>query len=194
MNARVRQPAFTLVELLASLAASALLMLAVLTVVAHLGRDALRARGRTAISRADAPSDAVWSLLRWDLLHGRQLQSDPDGKWIVIKGFGGIDPATRAPSARPALVRYRIVQQGGASLLLRDQRYRDDPRQPRAWSDLVSGSVTSLSMRPLVPARAANPDAPRATFGDMTDVPDAVRVTLGRTRQAEPDEQIMILH
>ncbi len=194
MSARVRQSAFTLVELLASLAAAAVLMLAVLTVVAHLGRDALRARGRTAISQADAASDAVWALLRWDLSHGRQVQLDPEGKWMIIKGYGGIDPATRAPAARPALVRYRIVQQEGASLLLRDQRYLDDPREPRPWSDLVSRNVTNLSVRPLVPMRAANPDAPRATFGELTDVPDVVRVTLGGTRQSESDEQILVLH
>src|SRR5688500_13964609 len=94
---------FTLVELLASAALSALLMLAVLQVIASV------VRSRAALARESSAAPLPWradllDTLRFDLTNGRDVRFEP-GR-VTIVGHGSLDPGTLSPRHEPAEVAY----------------------------------------------------------------------------------------
>jgi hypothetical protein len=191
---RETRPAFSLVELLATLAATALLMVAVLNIVTHLSRDA--ARARAAVPLPCERADRVVAMLRWDLSHARGVQQEAEPGRIVLCGYGGIDPVTRTPTYRPAQVRYRVVDSGGTPALVREQQYLDDARDPQPWSDLVSRAVSYVSITRATegkPDVAKGAPAAAAAFAEPQDVPAAVRLLVRFPGREATDERVLVL-
>lgn len=125
---------FTLVELLAALVLTAVLMGAVLVLLGGMQRDA---RQLEAVDAGDlAPGLAA--LLRHDWQHASEVV---DG---ALVGHAGIDPATLTPNLRPSRVRYTLA----ADVLRREQVYRDTPTAPAAWSEVVGTGVEQFAMTP----------------------------------------------
>lgn len=134
--------AFTLVELLAATLLSALLMVAMLLVVAGLGRDR---REMTRRAAADVPMELT-EVLRWDLLAARTIQVREGA--VILSGYGSLDAKTlAAASHRPVQVIYEVRQLGDRRWLIRRQQ---DPGKPKtASAELVCAGVKAIAAVPI---------------------------------------------
>jgi type II secretory pathway component PulJ len=99
--------AFTILEMTLALAATAILMLALLTVIASLGRSMAQAnKGLAAQSETRA---AVRRLLARDVMNARFFRQSKKGNWIALRGYGALQVDSFERTARPVDVLYRIV-------------------------------------------------------------------------------------
>ena len=143
-----RRGGFTLVEILLAVTLATVLMAAVLAVLGGVGRD----RKRLATDGQPTRPVAAMELLRWDLINATTITTTADG--VVLRGHGGIDPASLTPNNRLTRVTYRVRRggdsrnDGGASSLIREQRYLDDPVRPEPWADLVLRGVRGVAITP----------------------------------------------
>jgi prepilin-type N-terminal cleavage/methylation domain-containing protein len=138
----MRPRGFTLVEMMLATVLAAMLMAGVMTVASGLSRDRRRMEARVSDDRPAVLLD----LIRRDLVNATAIVRHPDRGETILIGHGGLDPRTMTPSARLAKVTYRAVQQGRPSVLLREQRYLDDPIRPAAWSEIVMTGVVDFRL------------------------------------------------
>lgn len=136
--------AFTILELLAATALTAVLMTAVLKVVGSLGRSraALALHADVAPWRAD-----LFDTIRRDLSNSAQANFRPDG--MVLIGHGAIDPATMSTIDQPVTVTYRLADVDGHCWLVRTQAARGGPTDAPAWSELLCPDVAAFTVRPV---------------------------------------------
>jgi len=160
---------FTMIELLAVMAITALLAAGVLTTVATVSRD--RSRMKRAFLNQPESQARLVDLLRRDIACAREIGGDDAGGRIELIGYASIDPRTGERQARPAQIVYEVVSPVGADAyanrgssrgrgeLVRRQRYLDDPRDARVWSELIERDVASITLThpraPTGPAGAA---------------------------------------
>jgi prepilin-type N-terminal cleavage/methylation domain-containing protein len=225
-----RQRGFTLVEVLLTSALAAILCIAVLGVVTSLSRDLRRAQ--TSDQAEGLWRQRLVQSLASDLSSARQVQwsgsvsgegSAPGRSpgtlsgslpgagvpgslpGVVIRGYEALGAGDLTPSARPVQITYRLVQAGGESLLLRDQRLLDEPAGgSERSSQLLACGVKSLEIQPLVsPKQSGRP----ARSGDgaaglgatdranrQADLPSKVKVRVTwMNPELPPVERVVIL-
>lgn len=133
---------FTLIEVLATLALAALLLLAGFRAIASLGR-ARAALARQEAERSYVPE--VVDLLRLDLSNARYMAARPDE--LTLTGYGGLDADTLDPNHRPVTVRYHLVRAGGRTRLIREQTDLDVSTNRNRWSAVVCSGVAAFEVR-----------------------------------------------
>lgn len=173
MNGRGNN-AFTLIELMLTLAIVSLLTLAALKVAAATSRDA-----RSLQKAADAPGLAprLMELIQRDLMHAHKLRKTASG--FALQTHVCLDPKTFELRHMPAEVEYEVRKVGQRCLLFRRQRLQDQ----KETRELVCCDVNAVGIQ-----SAAN----RPAGGDdWQAAPDAVTVSavLGATGTA-PQELV----
>ena len=148
---------FTLLELLAASALSAILMVVLLQVIASL------ARGKVALERDATTDTPPWQadlveLVRWDLTNTTEGTAEPNR--LRLSGHGSLDRASLAPAHEPVTVAYALEPLGGRTWLVRRQSPRGALTNERGWSELVCPDVTGFVVEPV----EAKPDALFATI------------------------------
>lgn len=162
---------FTLIEILATTALAALLLLAGFKVIASFGR------ARTTLARQEAARSyvpEVADLLRLDLANARYMKARPNE--LTLTGYCGLDPDTLDPNHRPVTVRYHLAGTGGGGgRLVREQTDLDVPTNRNRWSALVCSGVTGFEVRAVKGER----DGPVGRSADPRDdaPPAGVRIT-----------------
>jgi hypothetical protein len=146
--------AFTILEMLAATALTALLMLAVFQVIGSIGR--------TRAAMAKQPETGFWKAdlldtLRRDLSNSTAVRYEAGG--VTLTGHGALDRATLAPTDEPVTVTYGIATLAGRSWLYRLQTPRAGATR-RPWRELVCADVTDFSVRPVaIPVARESQDA-----------------------------------
>jgi prepilin-type N-terminal cleavage/methylation domain-containing protein len=135
--------AFTLLELLACTALTAMLMLAVLQIVGSLGasRAVLARRPQVQPWRAD-----LLDTLRRDLTNASQVTFQSGGMTLV--GHASLDPADLTLGHQPATIVYGLTTLHGRTWLVRRQSPRDTLANTSPFAELLSPDVTAFSVRP----------------------------------------------
>ena len=168
-------PGFTLVELLAATALSAVLMLAVLQVLGSLGRSRVAMERRAA---AAAPwREDLTEMLRRDLGGATGVRYAANG--IVLAGHAALRPGSLAPADEPVTVTYGLAEIHGRNWLCRRQVGRagvSGAGEP--WTEFLCPDVAGFEV---TPAGALVPVDPKG--GDKSDLQPlpaaaSVRVTL----------------
>ena len=163
--------AFTIRELLAATALTALWMVAVLHVVGAIGasRAALARQADVGAWRGD-----LLDLLRRDLTNASKVSFRPDS--ITLVGHGALDPGTLAFGHEPVTIVYGLSVIDGRHWLVRRQSPRDGLSNAPAWAELVCPDVNGFTVRRAGsgPAGAIS-SAPSAM---PEDVPASVSVLL----------------
>lgn len=160
--------AFTLVELLAATALSAVLMLAVFQVVGTLGRT-------RAVMNASA-GQPLWQkqvqeLLRRDLTQSSLAKFEPSS--LTLIGSASIRPAMQDVAHEPVTVTYAIRSLHGRPWLVRQQAARVVRANERPFVELVCPDVVDFVVAPSQGVAVASPD------GQM--IPGVVAVTFRMT-------------
>jgi prepilin-type N-terminal cleavage/methylation domain-containing protein len=165
--------AFTILELLAATALTAILMAAVLHVVGAISAS------RAVLAR-QADAGAAWradflDLLRRDMTNASKVTLRPDQ--MTLTGRAALDAETLEFRHEPVNVVYGLSVIDGRSWLVRRQSPRDGWSSSPPWAELVCPDVTGLVVQrvsstpgTLAPSVAAN--------GMAQDVPAAVTVSL----------------
>lgn len=146
MTCPTRQTGFTAVELVATTALAAVLMLAVLSVSASIGTTHRLMRQRQA---GQFDQSRLRELIRWDLMHATTVRTDSEDQPLATQGPSGIDPATQRPTHRLVRVDYQIRQQGDHAWLIRRQRYLDSQGYQAPWQSPIAAHVQSLAVERL---------------------------------------------
>jgi hypothetical protein len=135
--------AFTILELLAATALTALLMVAVLHVVGTLGasRAALVRQADAGAWRSD-----LLDTLRRDLTNAAQVTFAKDG--VTLTGHGALDPVTLEFGHEPVTVVYRLATIHDRRWLVRRQAPRDGLSTQAAWAELLCPDVIGFTIRP----------------------------------------------
>jgi prepilin-type N-terminal cleavage/methylation domain-containing protein len=156
--------AFTLLELLACTALTALLMLAILKIVASLGasRAALARQPQVEFWRAD-----LLDTLRRDLTNASQVRFQAGG--ITLVSHASLDPADLAFGHQPATVFYGVTTLHGRRWLVRRQSSRDTLSNTTPFVELLCPDVTDFSVRPATAL---------VTTADAVPVPPMVTVSI----------------
>lgn len=152
----MKRHAFTLIELMATVALAGVLMLALLQVITATGRTQ-RMMASTPVSSVDPWQRAV-AVIERDLQSARSATFH-DGV-LVLEGVGGWDPSTLEPNHEPAVVRYRRID-AEPPLLVREQRDVLRLGQQRPWRVLIGVGVERFTLEPIVPQ-----DAPGGSGND----------------------------
>lgn len=168
----------TLIELMAALAVSGLLVTAALTAATTMGRVDAAERGRI----ADDPPSSLRDVLATDVGHAREYRVADTG--FSIRTWATLDVGTMELQHRPTTVTYYIVELAGRRWLLRRQQADDhvDPRVDLAAPDVVS---IHLSVEDEAAANVDSPWRPMQTVATVTvtfgpDRPEAVYVIRNR--------------
>jgi prepilin-type N-terminal cleavage/methylation domain-containing protein len=143
----VRSKGFTLIELAIATALAALLMLGVLMILTGIIRDR-RMVSEDGHSSTNPDWVALVDLVRGDLNCASDLQVEENGA-IEIHTTASLDTQTLQPTDRPSVVTYRIFQSDGLNLLLREQRFQDDPIASAPLRSLVALNVNSFRIEGL---------------------------------------------
>lgn len=142
--------AFTLIEMLAATALSALLMVGLMRVIGTVrspGRSEPSIRDRNASEAPDRLQDAA-DLIQWDLVHARTIRWGQNT--VTLEGYGSLQRADRlseddfsrgARPHRPVRVRYFLRTLAGQTWLVRRQTDLDDPTNRNTWAELVARGV-----------------------------------------------------
>jgi prepilin-type N-terminal cleavage/methylation domain-containing protein len=138
---KVRCRGFTLVELLASMALTTLVMLAIFQVLASIARQgrAMAAAERQTIEPWQA--DLVDSI-RWDLSNA--TTATIAGNQLVVRGHGSLDRTTLSPRHVPVEVSYVTRSVSGRNWLVR----REKPSDTTGWTAMVCPDVERFEIRP----------------------------------------------
>jgi prepilin-type N-terminal cleavage/methylation domain-containing protein len=173
---RRRRRGFTLVELVAATALSAVLLTVALGVLRTVNRPAKAAE-------ADGGGPLAQQL-RWDLANAVVLRTDSGG--LTLAGYGSLDPTTMEPTHLPAMVTYALRESAGATWLVRQQQMLDG--RGDAWVELAAGGVAGFTVDAPVTAadraastRPAQEDPtplPFQRLAGVRPVPPRVRVTV----------------
>jgi len=136
--------AFTLLELLAATALSALLMVAVLHVLGTISRDRQSMAGR--------PGPQVWradlvDTFRRDLAGSTGVRYGTNA--LVLTGQAALDRRTVAPRDEPVTVSYGLTSLHGRTWLIRRQASRNARSNEGSWMELLCPDVVGFSVRPV---------------------------------------------
>lgn len=162
---RTHSSAFTLIEMVASLALAAMLMVALLNVIvstAH-AQNQLRSSGTHDRQVADLAID----LLRHDLMHARMIRSEPNE--LHLRARSGLDPATGEPTHRPVQIAYELITLNDQSWLVRTQRDGDDATDSNRHHRLVLANVTSFEISTPPAPGSESPASGREGRGGQSD-------------------------
>ena len=143
MKLRIRG-AFTLVELLASMVLTTVLMLAIFQVLASVARQG-RAMAATARTTVTPWQTDLVSAIRWDLVNANSLTAD--GNQLIVQGHGSLDRATLTRRHAPVEVSYTSRRISGRNWLVR----RETSAGASGWSALVCSDVEQFEIRPANP-------------------------------------------
>jgi hypothetical protein len=162
--------AFTILELLAATALTALLMVAVLHVVGTIGasRAALARQADAGAWRAD-----LLDQLRRDLTNASKVSFGQNS--MTLAGHGALDARTLELRHEPVTVVYGLSVIDGRSWLVRRQAPRDGLSNAPAWGELICPDITGLAIVRVNGPAGAIVAAPSAM---PEDVPAAVTVLL----------------
>jgi prepilin-type N-terminal cleavage/methylation domain-containing protein len=157
-DARRRQ-AFTLIELLAASALSALLVLVLFQVLGSLTRSRAGLE-RAAVDEEQSATQTAWKsdlldLLRWDLTNASDVSIKPG--LVVLTGHGALDRRSLAATQEPVTVVYRVEHRGTANCLVRHQVSRNGLSAGSDWSELVCADVTGFEASRIEEAAAQAP-------------------------------------
>jgi hypothetical protein len=149
---------------------SAMLMAGILAVLAGVARD------RKHLNAAETSNNpqAVLDRLQWDLTNAQTLLLPASENWVVLVGHGAIDPGTLSSNGRLCRVTYRVYFSDGASYLVREQQYLDDPLTPSAWRELLAVGIGNF--RVIAPPTEVPDVAAMAPSDGGTRIPEQVRV------------------
>ena len=181
---------FTLVEMMLATVLAAMLIGGVMTVASGLSRDRRRMQEKMTAQRPTV----LLELARKDFANASAVIWSADGGAVVLVGHGGLDPQALTPTGRLAEVTYR---RSGA-MLVREQRFLDDPVRPRRWSEVVSVGVSefgvSAGSNDAEPARLGEDVAqrlagnPARAGARVTSVPSRVRLRIDLGGRAVDEE------
>jgi prepilin-type N-terminal cleavage/methylation domain-containing protein len=178
--------AFTLLELLAATALSALLMVVVLRVLATIGRDR-----RT---MAERPGPMVW---RADLLDTvrRDLTDSTAAHYgnnaLFLTGHAALDRETLAPRDEPVTISYGITVLHGRTWLTRRQASRSARGGEISWMELLCPDVVGFSIRPgaVEPGTGPLPEKPADAW---QSVPSSVVFRVETAGQTPVEETLLL--
>lgn len=178
--------AFTLLELLAATALSALLMVAALHVLATLFLDR-----RTMAQR---PGPQVWradllDTIRRDLTGSTGVQYGTNK--LVLTGHAALDRDTLAPRDEPVTVSYEIAMLHGKPWLTRRQAARNARNSAGPWIELLCPDVVGFSVRPGVAELGTGPLS--GTPADAAQAVPASVVVRIETAGQTPVEETLVL-
>ncbi len=177
--------AFTMIEMLAATALTALAMVVVLRVIAGIGqsRSALMAQE----NRNPWPA-SLTQLVRWDIAHAQKMFTTADG--FSLEGVGGLDPTTRAPDGQPVNIQYTIVTVGQTRWLVRRQTPLNTSAGGDAWSEMVCADVQSVQLE-----SANESEQAKLKPNSSNQVPDTVRLLVRSSKtNALPVDQLICVH
>jgi prepilin-type N-terminal cleavage/methylation domain-containing protein len=195
--------AFTLIEMLAATALSALLMVGLMRVVGTVrlpGRSGQSPQAHNTSEAHDRFLDAV-DLIQWDLVHARMIRLGQNT--VTVEGYSSLqrtdrllggDRARVARPHRPVRVRYFLRTVAGQTWLVRQQTDLDDPTSRNTWAELVACGVDRFEWVP------EQTEGPREAAEDHSldhepgAVPARLRFILGSADPAVPEvSRTMIL-
>ena len=171
---------FSLIEMLAAAALSAVLMIGLLAVVSSVGR--------TRRAFAERQEQSGWSagvadLIRFDVRNARTITAAANR--LTLTGTGALDAATLVPTHRPVRVEYSLQQAAGQSWLVRRQTDLDVQSNRNSWSDAVCPGVAAFAAEPLRDGADAKQPADA--------VPARVRLTVTSENPADPPVQEVLI-
>lgn len=176
----MRRGGFTLIEALVSTALMALLLVAVMQIVATIGRD------RRSVAASARPADDIITLLRWDLANAHSARFGPDR--LTLTGHGALSRRTLAASHGPVRITYELLPIAGRKWLVRRQAGAAEPSAEPAWSELIASDVAAFALEP---ARGAAGGGIKLLVAEQP-VPPAVRVRLAGASGWRADETIVV--
>jgi len=183
-----RQVGFTLIELVAATALSALLMVGVLHVTVTVNRDAQRASARGTTRAHLAQTESLAALLRHDLVHAHHVRWAPNE--LHVSGENGLDPRDLTPTHRPARVSYFLQSAGRTTWLVRRQTDRADVTNQDANTTLILGGVGGFGLSD----RAMGAEG-TATNTSERGLPEALVLTLAMVSAgSDLVEKLIVLH
>src|SRR5205085_1338841 len=99
----------------------------------------------TAVQEQD-PTNSILTLLRRDLVNSETARLLPSDRGFILIGNAGLDAKTLTPTDRRTRVTYEIRRRANTLCLIREQTYLDDPVKPQRFEELLSTSITALSL------------------------------------------------
>ena len=152
----------TIIELMATLAITGMLVAAALSVVAGMSRS--EATDRTA-HESSLLEAHLRELLATDVLHCGRYQKTRIG--LELQGHAWLDVKTLRLEHLPSTVSYEVRQTGQGNWLVRTQ----ESGSRGEWSELVCSGVSRIDLRPVGPA-------PDRTAGPWKIMPEAAIVAV----------------
>ena len=178
--------AFTILELLAATALTALLMAAVLHVVGAIGAS------RAALARhagAGAWQADLLDLVRRDMTNASKVTFRADG--MTLTSHAALDAGTREFQHEPVTVVYGLSVIDGRSWLVRRQSPREGLSHAPAWAELICPDVTGFVVRRARSTAGVNASS-LAVVGMPQDVPAAVTISLTGADGAVMNETVVL--
>ncbi len=134
---------FTLIEVLATVTLSALLMLGLMGVIGSLGRSGVLSSPTRQLRPTQRLENAADQIAR-DLQHARKLRVEYDR--VICLSYRSIDPTTGAIDQRPSQIEYEIRRLAERSWLIRRQTRLDVLTNLNATTELICEGVTELGL------------------------------------------------
>ena len=178
--------AFTILELLAATALTALLMAAVLHVVGAIGAS------RAALARhagAGAWQADLLNLVRRDMTNASKVTLRADG--MALTGRAALDAGTLELRHEPVTVVYGLSVIDGRSWLVRRQSPREGLSHAPAWGELICPDVSGFVVRRASSMPGASGSS-LAALGMPEDVPAAVTISLTGADGAVMNETVVL--
>ena len=141
-----RSTGFTLIELVAATALTAVLAITAMYVIASLRQ---RPQADSSLSTPSAWTEQLRDRVRWDLTQAVALRLDPAG--MVMAGYGSIDAVTREPTHRPVTVSYSLKSLAGHSWLIREQTDLNILSAAGSSTEWLLVNVSRFEITPLPP-------------------------------------------
>ena len=175
-----RRTALTLIELLASLVLSVLLLSGLVSLLGSTAREAVQLRQAESTA---FPGVILGDLIRQDFRNARGLLAD--GQGILLHGFLERDPITSTPLWIEGSVRYEVASIAGRRLLVRRSSGPGGTSTEPLWfgcGQLLVESLVQQNLEPdVLPEAGPSPSTPVAT-GGLPAAPDVFQVTLTDAR------------
>ncbi len=166
-NRRPRRAGLTLIELVAAIAITGMLMTGALVAVGNLARSERRIEAAEPAASRTAGLDMI---LTADLLHASHYHADAKGQWLAIRTQTSLASSDMELEHLRSVVRYEVRRIDGRAWLVRKQQTGID--QPLA--ELVCPDVESIDMRDT--SAKGSP----VTIGPLwKEVPHRTAVTIG---------------
>ncbi|MEM9109978.1 MAG: prepilin-type N-terminal cleavage/methylation domain-containing protein [Planctomycetota bacterium] len=130
---------FTILELLLATTLATILMVAVLGVVGSIRRVPEMRPARA------GHEQRLETLVQRDLIESEHIVLDKKGGLRVLT-YAAIDPETYAHIHAPVWARYRVVESGGQSWLVRDQKHIDPLRSELSCTTRLSPDIYGIRL------------------------------------------------